>query len=109
MDLDQAIIDIKTDLNFIEAISLYNVKTQECRFTDNIRYNCKLSGHLCCTDLSENSKFIYIEVENESFFAHYNMESLLLTKMKNDIEINQVILQMRIDKLHRYIINNNII
>ena len=107
MDLDQAIIDIKTDLNFIEAISLYNVKTQACRFTDNVIYNFKLSSHLCSTNLSENSKFIYIEVENESFFAHYNMESLLLAKMKNDIEINQVILQMKIDKFHNYVIKNN--
>lgn len=107
MGLDQAINDIKTDLNFIEAISLYNVKTQECRFTDNRTYGCKLSSHLCRTELSENSKFIYLEVENESFFAHYNMESLLIAKMKNDIEINQVILQLKIDKFHRYVIMNN--
>ena len=104
-DVVDQITKFKNELSVVDAVGLYDIKSQKCTFSDEKTGTWAFCVDFCNQQVAECSESFYLESQGNLFFGHYNNDSLLVVKLKRNTDINRVILELRSSKLHSSIVS----
>jgi diphthamide biosynthesis methyltransferase len=90
------VLKLKNDLDIIEGVSIFNIKTREYVYSDENSgkpsFVDSMNDNLCLN----NCEFLYIDLDKESYFLNVFSNHAVIVLLNRSKDVNNVILQMRI-------------
>lgn len=95
----EALIDFKQELEYVDAVGVYNLSEQEYSFLDSNMSELDPIKSMTLSNCFDGTEFLYLQIDDHDYFVRKHDIHLLILKMKTLENVNRVILEHKVLQL----------